>query len=75
MQKDYGDLMGRVLDLENRKHEHETVLKTLRSLDPSRKAYRSISGVLVERSVEEVIPAVQSNLDQVPDFTLVLISS
>jgi prefoldin subunit 2 len=32
-------------------------------LDPKRKCFRLIGGVLVERTVEEVLPAVQKNRD------------
>ena len=30
-------------------------------MDPNRKCYRMVGGVLVERNVGEVLPAVQSN--------------
>ena len=32
-------------------------------MDPKRKCFRLIGGVLVERTVEEVLPAVQKNTD------------
>jgi prefoldin subunit 2 len=40
-------------------------MKTLEPLEPSRKAFRLIGGILVERTVEEVLPAVKKNADQV----------
>lgn len=39
------------------------VLDTLRPLPPDRKCFRMINGVLVERTVEEVMPALVTNSD------------
>lgn len=44
------------------------VEKTLEPLDPDRRAFRLVGGVLVERTVKEVLPSVtqnRENLDQV----------
>jgi prefoldin subunit 2 len=40
-------------------------MNTIKDLDPQRKCFRLISGVLVERTVGEVLPAVQRNQEQV----------
>jgi len=37
-------------------------------LDGNRRCYRSIGGVLVERTVKEVLPAVENNLKQITDL-------
>jgi chaperonin cofactor prefoldin len=39
------------------------VLETLDSVDPDRKCFRMINGVLIERTVLNVKPALQTNLD------------
>jgi len=44
------------------------VLDILGSLDSSRKCYRLVGGVLVERTVGEVVPAVQRNRDGIQDI-------
>ena len=44
--------------------EHESVLKALEGLDPERKCFRQVGGVLVERTVGEVVPAVKNNREQ-----------
>lgn len=44
--------------------EHEIVHKALEPLDPSRKCFRQIGDVLVERTVADVLPAVKINKDQ-----------
>ena len=41
------------------------VIDAIKDLDPHRKCFRMVGTVIVERSVAEVLPAVQSNLEQV----------
>ncbi|XP_061525885.1 prefoldin subunit 2 isoform X2 [Phycodurus eques] len=41
------------------------VIDTLKDVDPSRKCFRLVGGVLVERTVKEVLPALQTNKDQI----------
>jgi hypothetical protein len=41
------------------------VIDAISKLDPARKCFRLIGGVLVERNVGEVLPAVQKNCDGV----------
>ncbi|GAB5030168.1 prefoldin subunit 2 [Nannochloropsis oceanica] len=43
-------------ELEQECSEHELVIQQLTPLDPSRKAYRLVGGVLMERTVAEVLP-------------------
>lgn len=45
--------------------EHEAVVKALVGLQPNRKCYRLVGEVLVERTVEEVLPAVRGNKEQI----------
>ncbi|NXO63025.1 PFD2 protein, partial [Phainopepla nitens] len=40
------------------------VIETLREVDPTRKCFRMVGGVLVERTVKEVLPALESNREQ-----------
>jgi prefoldin subunit 2 len=39
------------------------VEETLEPLDPDRRAFRLVGGVLVERTVKEVLPSVKQNRD------------
>ncbi|XVF82689.1 hypothetical protein PTKIN_Ptkin16aG0069000 [Pterospermum kingtungense] len=41
--------------------EHSLVLKAIQPLDPSRRCYQMIGCVLVERTIKEVLQAVQRN--------------
>ena len=42
---------------------HRLVLETLKLLPGDRKCFRMINGVLVERTVSDVLPALQTNAD------------
>tara|TARA_B110000008_G_scaffold270774_1_gene301367 strand:- start:1673 stop:2122 length:450 start_codon:yes stop_codon:yes gene_type:complete len=52
---------GKIGELAVSLREHVNVLENVKNLDPSRRCFRSVGGVLVERTVKEVIPAVESN--------------
>ncbi|KAK9255942.1 Prefoldin beta-like protein [Lipomyces tetrasporus] len=54
-------LAQKIGELESEVDEHKLVLETLRPLPESRKCFRMIGGVLVERTVAEVIPALETN--------------
>ena len=41
------------------------VIEALKDVDPERKCFRMIGGVLVERTVKEVLPALINNHQQV----------
>ncbi|EDQ89511.1 uncharacterized protein MONBRDRAFT_36976 [Monosiga brevicollis MX1] len=55
---------GKIGDLSDETEEYKRVSETLRKVDPKRKAYRLIGEVLVERSVQEILPAVTKNYEQ-----------
>ncbi len=40
------------------------VIETLSEVSPDRKCFRMIGGVLVERTVKEVLPALEANRDK-----------
>lgn len=44
---------------------YSTVMNALKKVDPDRKCFRMVGGVLVERTVKDVVPALQYNLEQV----------
>lgn len=67
------NVYGKINELEADLNEHDLVIKTLEPLDKQRKCFRLIGGVLVERTVEEVLPAVkqhQQSLQQVGKYSL-----
>lgn len=44
------------------------VIETLKDVTPERKCFRMVGGVLVERTVKDVLPALVNNKDQVKMF-------
>ncbi|KAG6002559.1 hypothetical protein E4U21_002983 [Claviceps maximensis] len=50
-------------DIEQEAEEHKLVLETLEPLSEERKCFRLINGVLVERTVKDVVPALRTNQD------------
>ncbi|KAI4788564.1 hypothetical protein E4T44_13444 [Aureobasidium sp. EXF-8845] len=50
-------------DVETEAEEHKLVLETLEPLPGDRKCFRMINGVLVERTVQDVLPQLKTNGD------------
>ncbi|KEZ44450.1 hypothetical protein SAPIO_CDS3455 [Scedosporium apiospermum] len=50
-------------EIEQESEEHKLVLDTLTPLDGQRKCFRLINGVLVEKTVEDVIPLLKTNAE------------
>ena len=64
LKQELNNLASKFSDVESQAQEHESVIKTLEPLDNNRKCFRLIGGVLVERTVAEVQPAVKINCEQ-----------
>ena len=62
---DCSNLASKIQELNLEKEEHRLVVDTLSQLEGARKAFRLVGGVLVERTVAEVLPIVSQNLDGV----------
>lgn len=58
-------LASKISDLSLDRDEHKLVLDNLKGLEPSRKAFRLIGGVLVQRTVKEVFPEIKQNYENV----------
>ncbi|KAF9602293.1 hypothetical protein IFM89_026410 [Coptis chinensis] len=61
MRSEISQLHTKITELEMEVSEHSLVVGAIQPLDPSRRCYRMIGGVLVERTIKEVLPAVQRN--------------
>ena len=61
IRSEINQLHSKITELEMEVSEHSLVIGAVESLDQSRRCYRMIGGVLVERTIREVIPAVQRN--------------
>ncbi|KAK3028180.1 hypothetical protein RJ639_039463 [Escallonia herrerae] len=61
MRSEVNQYYSKITELEMEVSEHSLVINAIQPLDPSRRCYRMIGGVLVERTIKEVLPAVQRN--------------
>lgn len=61
MRSELNQIYSKITELEMEVSEHSLVLNAIQPLDQSRRCYRMIGGVLVERTIREVLPAVQRN--------------
>lgn len=58
-------LADKIAELEMEADEFRVVIAALRPLDPSRKCFRKISGVLVESEVQHVLRVLEKTLQGV----------
>merc|ERR1712176_30771 len=56
-------LQQKLAEIKQERGEHELVADTLKKAEPERKAWRLVGGVLTERSVGEVLPALQNQIE------------
>ncbi|KAL8434935.1 hypothetical protein ACSSS7_002784 [Eimeria intestinalis] len=61
MEKERGALNNTIAELQQDSSDHQLVLDAFKDLDSSRRCYRLVGGVLVERSVGEVRPALEQH--------------
>lgn len=67
MKSELNQIHSKITELEMEATEHSLVINAIQPLDPSRRCYRMIGGVLVERTVREVLPAVQRNKEGIEE--------
>ncbi|XP_074518046.1 prefoldin subunit 2 [Halichoeres trimaculatus] len=65
MRQEQRTMASKAAEMEMEINEHSLVIDTLKDVDPSRKCFRLVGGVLVERTVKEVLPALESNKEQI----------
>ncbi|KAI9145228.1 Prefoldin [Paraphysoderma sedebokerense] len=63
MKSELNNLSSKLQELDMEKDEHVLVIDSIKDLPPSRKCFRLVGGVLMERTVKDVVPALQTNLD------------
>jgi len=61
LRQEVQSIWGKMNELRAEREEHDLVTDALKPLDPQRRCFRLVGGVLVERTVTEVLPAVQRN--------------
>lgn len=63
--QDLQALAQKIGELEQESEEHNLVIETISPMNSDRKCFRMVGGVLIERTVEEVLPALKHNNEQV----------
>ena len=58
----------KINELTSERDEHRRVIENLTKLEPERKAFRLIGGVLVQRTVGEILPIVQTNFEGIKEI-------
>ncbi|KAG2185903.1 hypothetical protein INT43_002341 [Umbelopsis isabellina] len=56
-------IASKIGELESEIEEHKLVIESISPLEGDRKCFRMVGGVLVERTVKDVLPALQTNFD------------
>ncbi|KAL6193997.1 hypothetical protein ACLB2K_035081 [Fragaria x ananassa] len=67
MRSELNQIYSKITELEMDVSEHSLVINAIQPLDPSRRCFRMIGGVLVERTIKEVLPAVQRNKEGIEE--------
>uniref|UniRef100_A0A6N2NHW5 Prefoldin subunit 2 n=1 Tax=Salix viminalis TaxID=40686 RepID=A0A6N2NHW5_SALVM len=67
MRNELNQIYSKITELEMDVSEHSLVINAIQPLDPSRRCYRMIGGVLVERTIKEVLPAVLRNKEGIEE--------
>ena len=62
LRQEQGNIMSRIAEVEAERHDHALVIEALKPLEATRRCHRLVGGVLVERTVGEVLPAVTESL-------------
>ncbi|KXN67593.1 prefoldin subunit [Conidiobolus coronatus NRRL 28638] len=62
---DLQTIASKISEMEAETEEHKLVIDTVTPLNKDRKCYRMIGGVLAEKTVEDVLPTLKTNLEGV----------
>ncbi|KAG0165447.1 hypothetical protein DFQ28_008996 [Apophysomyces sp. BC1034] len=62
-------------ELESEVEEHKLVIDSISPLEPDRKCFRMVGGVLVERTIKEVLPALETNYSGIQQVIQSLLQS
>eukprot|EP00933_Yihiella_yeosuensis_P063995 TRINITY_DN67304_c0_g1_i1.p1 TRINITY_DN67304_c0_g1~~TRINITY_DN67304_c0_g1_i1.p1 ORF type:complete len:141 (-),score=51.73 TRINITY_DN67304_c0_g1_i1:108-530(-) len=65
IEKECTMMINKVAELEQELNEHSLVVKAFEKVEPTRRCFRMVGGVLVERTVAEVKPAVEGNMEKI----------
>ncbi|GAV08827.1 hypothetical protein RvY_18463 [Ramazzottius varieornatus] len=72
LRQEQGSLSDKLAELEADLSEHTLVLQMMEKLEPERKCFRRVGGVLVERTVAEFIPAISDTKTQISNMLVTM---
>eukprot|EP00759_Apiculatamorpha_spiralis_P055443 PhF_6_TR7794/c0_g1_i1/m.11235/K09549/PFDN2; prefoldin subunit 2 len=72
MVQDQRAIMNKIAEVDADRHEHSLVLDTLTPMEVTRKCFRLVGGIMVERTVGEVRPMLQSQIENIDQVLKVL---
>ncbi|KAJ3172135.1 hypothetical protein HDU88_006950 [Geranomyces variabilis] len=75
MKQEMNAIASKLGELEMEKDEHQLVIDTIKPLEPTRKCFRLVGGVLVERTVKDVLPAVETNMEGIQNIIKQLLAN
>merc|ERR1712031_86340 len=58
-------LTQKMAELDGEASEHQLVITTIKDMSDERRCYRLVNGVLVQRTVKEVRPTLQSTMENI----------
>ncbi|KNE96979.1 hypothetical protein PSHT_13040 [Puccinia striiformis] len=67
-------IASKASQLERDSEEHSVVVETLKKTDPARKCFRMIGGVMIERTVKEILPDLEEHRSNINDALKTLLS-
>jgi len=67
-------IASKAAQLERDSDEHSVVVETLKKTDPGRKCFRMIGGVMIERTVKEILPDLEEHRSNINEALKTLLS-
>jgi prefoldin subunit 2 len=62
------NLSSKLTEFEAESNEHKMVIATLQNVNEDRRCFRLVGGVLTERKVKDVLPALISNMEKLKEL-------
>ncbi|KAJ3200471.1 hypothetical protein HDU82_008888 [Entophlyctis luteolus] len=75
MKQELQSIASKLGELEQEKDEHKMVVDTMAPLNGDRKCFRLVNGVLVERTVADVLPALKLNMENIDKIVVQLVNT
>ncbi|KAI9324489.1 Prefoldin subunit-domain-containing protein [Zopfochytrium polystomum] len=75
MKNELSQIASKLGELEMEKDEHKLVVDTMKPLAGTRKCFRLVGGVLVERTVADVLPSLEANMANIDKIIQQLVST